>query len=203
MKEIEGLLRFWFGELHNELANSDKNQLWYQATEQIDQEIKVQFLDLYQQALNNELAHWQQSARGSLALVILLDQMPRNMFRGTAQAFASDKLALEVAQHGVTNGFDKKLQLIEQIFYYHPFEHSENLAIQQQSVKLFSALRSEYQSVEQLAVIDNAIHWAKEHKDIIEQFARFPHRNSILGRESSDAELEYVKTGSDFGQVSK
>jgi len=125
------------------------------------------------------------------------------MFRGTAQAFANDKLALEVAQHGITNGFDKKLQLIEQIFYYHPFEHSENLAIQQQSVKLFSALRNEYQSVEQLAVIDNAIHWAKEHKEIIEQFARFPHRNSILSRESSDAELEYVKTGSDFGQVSK
>ncbi|MEW6981913.1 DUF924 family protein [Colwelliaceae bacterium 6471] len=203
MENIEKILCFWFGELRDQLSSGDKNQLWYQSTPIIDEEIADTFGELYQQALNGQLQVWQDQPRGSLALVILLDQMPRNMYRATAQAFASDNLALAIAKHGIAQGFDKQYALIERIFYYHPFEHSEQLNEQRRAVALFSALLKEYGQTNHIKLIENALHWSKAHMEIIERFGRFPHRNDILGRESTDEELAYLKDGLHFGQIKK
>ena len=202
MVKIEQVLNYWFGELNDELAPSEKAALWYQVSEETDSEIRAQFSSLYQQAISGELSHWQQTARGSLALVILLDQMSRNMFRGTARAFAADIKALAFAKAGIEQGFDRDMSLIERIFYYHPFEHSESLAEQKRSVELFSGLLDDYREPKHIDAIENALHWAREHLEIIERFGRFPHRNKLLNRESSDTEVEYLRQANHFGQGS-
>ena len=203
MIKTEQILRYWFGVLNNELSNQSQSLLWYQSTPEIDQEIFSQFNHLYQQSVSGKLAHWHDNARSSLAMIILLDQLPRNMFRGTAQAFASDNKALLTAQKGIEKGFDKELSLIERIFYYHPFEHSEDLSIQQKSVDLFSSLLDEYPSEVHQSVIKSSVNFAQQHLTIIEQFGRFPHRNQVLNRQSTVAELDYLKTGNSFGQAAK
>ena len=131
MEEISQVLQFWFGDIENELASAEQNKLWYQSTPEQDEEIKRRFLPLYLKAVNEQLVEWQTDAKGLIALIILLDQMPRNMFRGTKQAFASDPLALSLAKKCVEQGKDKQLSLIERTFLYHPFEHSEQLGEQQ------------------------------------------------------------------------
>ena len=203
MIKTEQILRYWFGVLDNELSNKSQSILWYQSTPEIDQEIFSQFNHLYQQSISGKLAHWHDNARSSLAMIILLDQLPRNMFRGTAQAFASDSQALLTAQKGIDRGFDKELSLIERIFYYHPFEHSEDLSDQQKSVDLFSSLLDEYPSEVHQSVIKSSVNFAQQHLTIIEQFGRFPHRNQVLNRQSTVAELDYLKTGNSFGQAAK
>ena len=203
MNSFDEVNNFWFGDIVNELSLPSQNQLWYQAEKAQDELIKQLFLPLYLQATNNQLAQWQSEPKGMLALVILLDQMPRNMFRGTKQAFGSDELALTLAKKGVTLGIDKQLTLIERVFFYHPFEHSEQLVDQQQSVTLFEQLLTEYNAPEHIGLIENSLHWAKVHYEIIEQFGRFPHRNEILGRQSTAQELEFLEQGPNFGQSAK
>jgi len=203
MLKAEQVLRYWFGAISNELASSKQMALWYQATPEIDNEIKAQFEHLHQQAMNGDFAVWLENSRGSLAAVILLDQMPRNMFRASANAFGSDALALQICRQGIAKGFDKEMSLIERIFYYHPFEHSEKLADQTQCVQLFSQLLNEYKEEGHIAVINNAKLWAVEHFDIIKRFGRFPHRNIILNRTSTMEEVEFLKIGPDFGQKAK
>ena len=132
-EEIHQVLDFWFGEINNELSDGQHQELWYQGSDELDNKIKQEFEPLYQRALAGQLDHWQQESKGCLALVILLDQLPRNMFRGTAGAFASDELALKICKAGIEQGLDRQLSLIERVFYYHPFQHSESLAEQQTS----------------------------------------------------------------------
>ncbi|MCJ8318449.1 MAG: DUF924 domain-containing protein [Colwellia sp.] len=203
MVKAEQILRYWFGPLDNQLSKQSQSALWYQATPLIDQEITSQFHHLYQQALTQPFNHWNDSARGSLALVILLDQLPRNMYRGTAQAFLTDQKSLETVKAGISLGFDDNLALIERIFYYHPFEHSEKLTDQEQSVELFTKLLTKYPDEVHQAVIQNAVDFAVEHLEIIKRFGRFPHRNKVLNRQSTTQELEYLKSGNDFGQSTK
>ena len=200
MKEIEDVLSFWFGDIKNSLCDKPHNQLWYQGSEKFDNEIAKKFSSLVKMAASGQLNAWQGNAKGSLALVILLDQLPRNIFRGTEKAFSFDSLALSVCKSGIAQGFDKELSLIEQVFYYHPFQHSELLVEQERSVALFSVLLTEFQQVEHLAVIENALHWTREHLAIIKQFGRFPHRNKVLARDSRPEEIDYLKSGHDFGQ---
>ncbi|WP_281560100.1 DUF924 family protein [Thalassomonas sp. RHCl1] len=199
-QDVDEVLDFWFGEITNELCDEQHQAFWYQGSEALDNEVKMKFFDLYQQALAGQLSHWQQEARGSLALVILLDQLPRNMFRGTARAFASDELALQVCKAGIKSGLDRQLSLSERIFYYHPYQHSESLTEQQTSVEIFIAMLEQYPQLVHVKVIENSIHWAKEHLAIIRQFGRFPHRNKALVRESTAQELEYLESGFKFGQ---
>lgn len=203
MVKAEQVLRYWFGSLDNQLSKQSQSVLWYQATPLIDQEISSQFGHLYYQALSQPFTNWQDNARGSLALVVLLDQLPRNMYRGTAQAFTTDSQALETAKAGIILGFDNDLALIERIFYYHPFEHSERLGDQEESVKLFTKLLDIYPDEFHQTVIRNAIDYAVQHYDIIKTFGRFPHRNLMMKRQSTSQELEYLKSGNDFGQSTK
>lgn len=201
-KNIDDIIGFWFGELDNQLAKPQQFALWYQATPAQDTEIKQKFEHLYQQAFHGYLDKWTQSAKGCLALIILLDQMPRNMYRGTDMAFASDHLALKHCLYGLEQNLEKQLALVERSFFYHPLEHSEDIAMQKKCVVQFQRLQQVYQNEEQQKFIRHSLFFAKQHLHIISTFGRFPYRNEILGRESSAAEQEFLKTGINFGQAS-
>ncbi|TRX55698.1 DUF924 family protein [Thalassomonas sp. M1454] len=198
---IDEVIDFWFGKLDNQLSPAQNQRIWYSATTDDDAFILQKFEHLYLQALNGSLEYWMSSAKGAMALIVLLDQMPRNMFRGTEQAFLSDHLALKYCLQGIEKGYDKQLALIERVFFYHPLEHAEDLALQQQCVSHFQSLQQVYTDESHQELIRHSLSFAKQHEQIIAQYGRFPYRNEVLGRESSDAELQFLKTGVNFGQT--
>ncbi|TKB46031.1 DUF924 family protein [Thalassotalea mangrovi] len=197
---IEQVLQFWFGDISQELADKAKQNLWYAASVEQDLQIAAQFGSLVESAATGQFKDWQHSPRGSLALIILLDQMPRNIYRETAAAFANDALALQYCLDGIDRGHDQRLCLIERCFYYHPLEHSESLSMQDLCLSKFNELEDEYFLEPHIQFIQNAQGFAREHADIIERFGRFPHRNRVLNRKSSQQELAYLKTAKRFGQ---
>ncbi|MBK2126086.1 DUF924 family protein [Fangia hongkongensis] len=166
------ILDFWFQEL---TANK-----WYVKDEKVDNEIRSRFSDIHQSVALGECASWRKTAHGSLAEIIVLDQFSRNMFRGTEKAFSYDSMALALAQFARSKGFQKNLNDVERQFLHMPFMHSESPIIQEESLRLFGE--------------DNS--YAVDHKAVIDQFGRFPHRNNILQRESSEEELSYLETHS-------
>ena len=185
------VLDFWFGRSHSPEFGKVQNK-WFKKDADFDAEIVTNFLPQYELAVSGQLDSWQDSPENCLALIILVDQFPRNMFRGTPQTFATDNKALAAAQHAVNNNFDRALLQVQKWFIYLPFEHSENLEHQQKSVELFRQLSGEPDS-------DSVIDFAMRHFKIIERFGRFPHRNQILGRETTPEEAEFLKQpGSGF-----
>lgn len=192
--QIQAVLKFWFGDLQTEQSSYEqRRKFWFGKQPDFDAAIRQQFESVYKQAAAGELEHWQQTPLGCLALVILLDQFPRNMFRDTPQAFATDSQAVKVAQQALAQGFDRQIQPIQRMFIYLPFEHSENLEHQKQSVALSQQLQVD--APELADVFDYAV----RHKVIIDRFGRFPHRNRILRRESTPEEIEFLKQpGSSF-----
>ena len=170
------VLRFWFGQ---------DEKRWFEKNAAFDAEIRSRFLPLYEALSSN--AEWLSQPRDCLARIIVLDQFPRNMFRGTPRAFAADPLALAAANHAVARGYDRDLLAVEKQFVYLPFEHSESLADQQRACELMRPLGEDLYG------------WALRHQRIIERFGRFPHRNEILGRKSTPEEIEFLKQpGSGF-----
>lgn len=185
------ILDFWFGTRPDAVAEHRK-KLWFAKDAATDATIRAQFLPSYELAVAGELDAWRDTAKGSLALVILLDQFARNMFRGEARAFASDRLAREVASEATERGFDLMLEPVQRVFMYLPFEHSESLADQQRSLDLFANL-AKYEGLEEM------VRYAQLHYDVIERFGRFPHRNAVLGRQSTAAERAFLaRPGSSF-----
>ena len=177
---IEEVLKFWF----DDLSPDD----WFESDEAVDSLIRERFRELHEALREQVPETWRSSARGCLAAVIVLDQFSRNMYRGTAQAFAADGAALSLAKEAIMRGFDRELSIDERKFLYMPFEHSENPAEQARSVELFGTLESELD-----------LDYARRHKEIIDRFGRFPHRNAVLGRTSSPEEIEFIKEpGSSF-----
>lgn len=160
---------------------------WFDSTPEIDERIRSRFEGLWEQAAKGDLDTWQQTAEGCLALCIVLDQFPLNMFRGQAKSFATEQKAVEVCRYAVTNGLDEQLPVERRAFLYMPLMHSENLADQDESVRLFEASKLE----------DNA-RFARHHREIIRRFGRFPHRNAILGRSSSEQEKTYLTSSGAF-----
>lgn len=156
---------------------------WFAKDEAFDATFRETFLTLHFQAARRELEHWMNDAQGALALLIVLDQFPRNAFRDTAHMFATDPLALRYARQMVDAGLDQKVEPALRLFCYLPFEHSEEAADQQRSLTLNKALGPD------------AFKWAKEHADIIEQFGRFPHRNEALARTTTEAERAFLQSG--------
>jgi uncharacterized protein (DUF924 family) len=183
------VLLFWFGPA----AERGKPQKrWFVKNPAFDREVRERFLSLYEEAAAGKLAHLKETPADCLALVLLLDQFPRNMFRGSARAFASDPLALEAASHAVAQGFDRAMLPVERMFIYLPFEHSEALADQLKACELNKALDAHPET-------NDVYRYALLHRDIIQRFGRFPHRNAILGRASTPEELEFLKgPGSSF-----
>ena len=177
------VLAFWRG------AGPNK---WFRKDEAFDVEVAARFRALWQAAADGRLAHWEAVPETALALVIVLDQFPRNMFRGTARAFATDALALETARLAVQLGDDQMMLPVERLFLYLPFEHSEALEDQNRACELTQPLAA-------FPETDDAHRYALAHRDVIRRFGRFPHRNSILGRTSTAEELEFLKQpGSSF-----
>ena len=171
---------FWFSET--------VKPLWFKKSAELDREIKQRFLDTYQLAKTGALDDWRNEPHNALALIIVLDQFPRNMFRNTSQAFATDKQAVELTKCAVDRNYQQNLSDEQQVFLYMPLMHSEDEAEQKKSVELFTQLGQE----------DN-LKFALKHQEIIDRFGRFPHRNEILGRESTSAEREFLKQpGSSF-----
>ncbi|MGB3447330.1 MAG: DUF924 family protein [Xanthobacteraceae bacterium] len=157
---------------------------WYKKDEAFDDEIRRRFLATWEAARAGQRDDWQDSDDGTLALLIVLDQLPRNMFRGDPRTFASDPKAREVADRAIARGVDQRLDSVMRQFVYLPFEHSEDLADQERSVALFKALGD----------AEN-LRYAEIHEDIIRKFGRFPHRNQVLGRTTTDAEAAFLKNG--------
>jgi uncharacterized protein (DUF924 family) len=183
------VLLFWFGPA---AERGKPHKRWFVNSEAFDREVRERFLPLYEKAAAGKLAHLKDSAADCLALIVVLDQFPRNMFRGTPRAFATDSLALETARHAVACGFDRALLPVERLFVYLPFEHSEVLADQERSCDLTRALDAYPET-------NDVYRYALAHRDIIQRFGRFPHRNAILGRTSTPEELEFLKgPGSSF-----
>ena len=171
------VIKYWFSE--------KSRQYWFSSTPEIDNEIKQRYEQLWINAASGELDDWQDSPQGCLALIIVLDQFPLNMFRGEAKSFQTEELAVEVALKAIDNGYDETLNTEELLFLFMPLMHSENLEHQDIQVKLFEKY-------------DFNDEYSKHHRDIVKKFGRFPHRNDILGRKSSTDEAEYLLSDSAF-----
>ncbi|HEX5507550.1 MAG TPA: DUF924 family protein [Pseudolabrys sp.] len=156
---------------------------WFEKNATVDKDIRERFLGLHEAAAAGKLKGWEQNAEGALALLILLDQFPRNMFRGDARTYATDSLARAVAAGAIVRGFDSQAPSELRDFFYLPFMHSESLADQERSVALYRA-----------AGLEN-LKYAEQHADIIRRFGRFPHRNAILGRTATPEEQAFLDNG--------
>jgi uncharacterized protein (DUF924 family) len=191
VSEFVQVLDFWFG-APGSAERGRSRSCWFVKDPAFDTEIRARFLDLYERAAGGGLEDWRRTPLCALALAVVLDQFPRNMFRGEARAFAADPLALRVGRSSVERGFDALLRPVERWFVYLPFEHAEDLAAQRRSLALFGALPRDADN-------SGTLDYARRHYDIIARFGRFPHRNSILGRESTADEAEFLRQpGSSF-----
>ncbi|WP_246814228.1 DUF924 family protein [Kiloniella majae] len=178
---IDDVLDFWLAD--------GMDRKWFFKDPEFDREVAEKLGPLYEKASAGELDHWAETAKGCLALCILLDQAPRNLFRNDPKTFATDKKALEIAQKVINKGWHNELPQRERNFILLPFEHSEDLAMQEKSLELYQYM-------------DESPDWlsyAQKHEVIIRRFGRFPHRNEVLGRESTPEEIEFLKQpGSSF-----
>jgi uncharacterized protein (DUF924 family) len=157
---------------------------WFKKDDAFDAEIERRFLATHEAAAAGKLAAWEANAEGALALLILLDQFPRNMFRGSARAFATDQQARAVTAAALLRGFDAEVPSTLRAFFYLPFEHSEDMADQEHGIALYTA-----------AGDTDGLKWAKVHHDIIRRFGRFPHRNAVLGRATTAEEQAFLDGG--------
>ena len=185
----DDVLTFWFG------AGSIRGQSrseWFRKDPAFDEEIRARFLGLHEEAARGECSHWHDSADSCLALVVVLDQFPRNMFRNAARAFFTDPLARATARHALSQRFDNAMRPVERMFMYLPFEHSESIADQDLCAQLMQPLAA-FPETRDIPL------WAEKHRTIIARFGRFPHRNAALGRASTPEELAFLKQpGSGF-----
>ncbi|HEY5801801.1 MAG TPA: DUF924 family protein [Burkholderiaceae bacterium] len=187
------VLDFWFTPGLDETPGTPRG-VWFKKDERFDAVIRQRFGALIERALADGLREWDaQGASGTLARILVLDQFTRNTGRDTPRAFAGDAMALEAARKLVDNGLDRTMPSLQRWFAYMPFEHAEDIEMQDKAVALFEALA---QDMPQLA---GALDYAIRHRDVIARFGRFPHRNEILGRTSTEEEIAFLKTpGSRF-----
>jgi len=194
-------LTFWFGDLkEGEMPPEEKMKMWWAKDDATDEYIRINFESQILLAKEGGLQEWKDSPRGTLAFIILLDQFSRNIYRGKPAAFSQDSIALETAARGIEKGFDKDLHPAERAFFYMPYMHSEDINDQMKSLQIYRDLESEFESSPKIhqALSENR-KYAQAHHDIIKRFGIYPHRNEILGRESTAEELEFLKQpGSSF-----
>ena len=200
MFDWKELLDFWFGELDEHgLPDAEHRNRWFRSDRKFDQEIRRRFLSLVLFASEQGLEHWRNEAGGALAEILLLDQFTRNIFRGAALAFESDRLARNLTRQAMDRGQDLELPLIQRAFLYMPMQHSElkkdqdlSVACYEQFVASADGLLAEF--------LGSFLQSAIDHRDIVRQYGRFPHRNKALGRTSTEAEQAYLAGGRRFGQ---
>ncbi|GJM17278.1 MAG: hypothetical protein DHS20C13_26050 [Thermodesulfobacteriota bacterium] len=200
-KEIDRILDFWFGSLiENEIPSEEYQRKWWIKNHENDMQIKNQFGDSFELANKGGLNHWKANSDGTLALIILLDQFSRNIFRDTAEAFSQDQEAINICINGIKKGFDNERHPIQRIFYYMPLMHSEDMGMQEKSIECFSNLAKQFTTPETISkMVSGSSDYALKHYVIIKRFKRYPHRNKILGRESTQEEIEFLsQPGSSF-----
>ena len=192
---------FWFRDAtRSPEALERRGAVWFGVEPAFDRECAARFAASLEDAARGALDGWTATPQGRLALVILLDQMPRNIHRGSPAAFAHDAQAAGHCIAGIESGQDRSLHPVERVFLYMPLQHAEDLGLQLRSVDQFESLAAEADAAWRDHFAENA-HYARLHRDIVERFGRFPHRNRVLGRESTEEELKYLADGAPtFGQ---
>lgn len=194
-------MSFWFKEQALSAPQIDNRMdTWFGEDAAFDHEIETEFSDDVERASAGQLDHWADESRGRLALILLLDQFRRNIYRNTAKAFEMDGLALKLCVEGAMEKKDQGLSHIERAFFYMPLQHAESAKVQAKSCELFNKL-TELVSPTYRETFSTIAQFAELHRDIVDQFGRFPHRNTLLGRENTAEENEYLTGDSlDFGQ---
>lgn len=191
---IHELLNFWFGDLGRaDLPTSDRTNLWFGENQELKDSLLQAFKQDYYDAIQGKLINWAETARGRLALIILLDQFSRSLYRNSDLAFAHDEKAQVFCLEGIQDKVDQSLTLIERVFFYMPLVHSEKLEYQEQSIRLFQNLVALSMS-ETTQVYQLFLAYAYAHFRVIKEFGRFPQRNSVLGRESTPNEVAFLKS---------
>ena len=198
-KSAEEVLTFWFRDEATGRMDLPQSKRWFKGGSKLDAELSEQFGPTLALARADKLKHWRESASGTLALIILLDQFNRNINRGTADAFAGDAQALSLCHHAIDRGYPAQWPITHQVFCYLPLEHDESVQSQDRSVALFSEILE--QAPPQLQDYARAtLDYALQHKQIIDRFGRYPYRNAVLGRSSTAEESEWLTNGKRFGQ---
>ncbi len=184
MSEPREVLDFWFGR-EGEEGYGEYRQAWFTKDAEFDREVRDRFESVHEEAAARRLEGWKDEAQSCLALIIALDQFPRNMFRGDPRTHATDDQALEASKYAIEHALDRELPAFGRMFVYMPFMHAENVEDQRRSVELFEMLAAQPDA-------PNVVDFAIGHRDIVERFGRFPHRNAILGRETTPEEAEFL-----------
>jgi uncharacterized protein (DUF924 family) len=198
-EEHETVLDYWFGDLKGPFDKGERSKIWFGGGEEIDREIAARFGELHARACAGELDHWRDNPRSLLALVILFDQFSRNIHRKQPEAFAQDERALQLTLHALDQGMDPSLRFIERVFLYMPMMHSESVEVHQRGQAVFDALVAACPEAHREAYADYP-RYMRRHADIVARFGRYPHRNEILGRTTTDEERAFLKEpGSSFG----
>lgn len=197
-ERISAIIDFWFGTAGGDATEQEHvARRWFARDPLFDAEIRVRFGALLDPALAGELDAWTTQPRGRLALLLLLDQFPRNLYRDSAQAFAGDFKAQRIAVDGIAKGHDSSLPARYRVFCYLPLEHAEDMKLQRRNVALFSALAAD-PSATPAAMYAQYLDYAERHLDVIRRFGRFPHRNRLLGRATTAEEQRYLDAGGGF-----
>lgn len=199
--DVQRVLNFWFAGTGRDSPRVDSRMdRWFGVDEGFDNQIRDEFGDLVQLASEQKLMDWAGTPEGCLALIILIDQFRRNIFRSSAEAFTLDHLALKLCIDGTLAGDHKKLSPVQRLFFFMPLQHSESVRVQKKSVEIFQAMAEDVTDTLRETFLTTA-HFAELHHDIVVEFGRFPHRNNILGRQNTDAEADYCAAESPtFGQ---
>ncbi len=183
MARVDEILEFWFGDG----SDPAHERLWFAQDAAFDQACKAGFLADHERAAGGELDRWKEAPSSALTVILLLDQFPRNIFRGTPRAFATDSKARAIAKDAVARGFDLVLPPVRRPFIYLPFQHSEHLDDQNESLRLFHKLAGEHPAMA------GYVEYAEHHLGVIRRFGRFPHRNAVLGRTSTPEEMDFLQ----------
>ena len=184
--QVQAVLDFWFA-APGDPEHGAVRDLWFRKSDETDRQINEHFGSLIEQALRGELETWAAEPPGALAQIVLLDQFTRNGFRETPRAFAGDKRALAAAMAMVGSRQDETLLPVQRVFVYLPFEHAEGIGMQEEALRLFTRLVTEAPELQSM------LDYAQRHHDVVQRFGRFPHRNAILGRQSTAEEVEFLK----------
>ena len=184
--QVQAVLDFWFA-APGDPEHGAVRDLWFRKSDETDRQINEHFGSLIEQALRGELETWAAEPPGALAQIVLLDQFTRNGFRETPRAFAGDKRALAAAMAMVGSRQDETLLPVQRVFVYLPFEHAEGIGMQEEALRLFTRL------VTEAPELQNMLDYAQRHHDVVQRFGRFPHRNAILGRQSTAEEVEFLQ----------
>ncbi len=199
--EASEIINYWLGTEQNSVDDMKRQwKLWYDASDDTDNNIRARFGGALAAAESGDLNHWQSNASGSLALVILLDQFSRNLFRSTPDAYRNDNQALAIAEHAVTTGQHLEMSIPGRVMLYHPYHHAEDTAMQEKAVQLFSELKASSPSAWE-EELENHLRFVRSHASLVSRYGRFPHRNQVLGRISTEEEKAYLdKDNRTYGQ---